>query len=202
MKPIPIKPQKRYVRNIIDTWNEATAQELVDGRNWYPTAHSLAVLIGDGDAVKGAGVIAALSAQTSWERNQVLAVRAVSGEHVGTTGERLAKVQAILDGTHPGAVLPMDKKTGQFFLCIADPNHRGAVVIDRHAFDCAVGKIYGSENRGLSAAGRYALIANAYREAADQLGELPLTVQATCWLVQLRRTAELPHRQARETVAA
>jgi hypothetical protein len=56
-------------------------------------------------------------------------------------------------------------------------------VIDRHAHDVAVGRAFGSQDRGLTYGPRYALFADAYREAARRLGELPSTVQAVTWLV-------------------
>ncbi|AXK37692.1 hypothetical protein DVA86_27315 [Streptomyces armeniacus] len=71
---------------------------------------------------------------------------------------------------------------------MADPGDTDAVVIDRHAHDIAVGDIYGRRDRGLSGQ-RYELLAAAYREAAQRLGELPSTVQAVTWVVHTDRIA-------------
>ncbi|QNP76166.1 hypothetical protein IAG44_39995 [Streptomyces roseirectus] len=76
-----------------------------------------------------------------------------------------------------------------FFRCIADPCDPDAVVIDRHAHDVAVGEIYGTRERGLGNARRYALLAHCYREAALRLGELPSTVQSVTWVVHTERIA-------------
>ena len=99
---------------------------------------------------------------------------------VGTPGSEPAIAQA---GIAPEDVLPMQRKTGQFFLCIVDPINKDAVCIDRHAHDVAVGVPYGDWSRGLSTHSRYKLIADCYREAARRLGELPMVVQATTWVV-------------------
>jgi hypothetical protein len=50
-----------------------------------------------------------------------------------------------------------------------------------------VGEEYGIKDRGLSSKGRYNLIASAYREAAQRLGELPSVVQAVTWVVWRER---------------
>jgi hypothetical protein len=154
-------------------------------------------MIADGNVTMGAGVIAALSAQASWARNQRMAAAAVKGEPVGSTRERLSKVAKIMAGADPVDVLPMDLKTGHFYRCILDPSDPDAVVIDRHAHDLAVGELYGNAPRGLTAT-RYAMLAHCYREAAQRLGELTSTVQAVTWCSHIDATAELPHRQARK----
>jgi hypothetical protein len=39
------------------------------GRKWYRRAHAEAVMVGDGDAKRGAGILAALSNQCPWDNN-------------------------------------------------------------------------------------------------------------------------------------
>ena len=185
---IPIKADKvtreGYVQNVIDVWNSATNDQLSVGRNWYRTAHQIADMMTDGDVEIGAGLLAALSPQTSWWLNIELASDAydtgVPSRHVG---DALSKANRILAGVDPVQVLPMQRKTGHFYRCILDPADAEAVCIDRHAHDVAVGQRYGDASRGLNAHGRYNLIAEVYREAARRLGELPQTVQAVTWVV-------------------
>ena len=102
----------------------------------------------------------------------------------GQTGNTLAKVHAILAGADPADLLPMDLKTGQFYLAIIGDTH--AVVIDRHAHDVAVGKRYGESSRGLSNPNRYATLAHAFTLAGDVLGTPD--VQPVTWLVQKEST--------------
>lgn len=194
LKPIPTatidSEFEAYVQRIIAAWHAAPIGGRSRGRSWYQTAHQLAEMISDGDARQGAGVIAALSANTGWQRNCQLATQALAtGTARGHFGDALRKAQAIIDGQDPETVLPMDSKTGHFFRCIADPSDADAVVIDRHAHDIAAGVVYGSADRGLSNKTRYALLAHAYREAARRLGELPSTVQAVTWVAHVEREA-------------
>ncbi|MGS2646061.1 DUF7178 family protein [Streptosporangium sp. G12] len=173
-----------YVNNIIRVWDSATCDQLARGRNWYPTAHQLAEMMSDGHVVKGAGVIAALSANKRWGENIVLANRAFdAGKASGHFSDAIRKAERIMSGEQPEQVLPMDIKTGHFYRCILDPTDPDAICIDRHAHDIAVGERYGQKSRGLGARGRYALMAHVYREAAQRLGELPQVVQAVTWVV-------------------
>jgi hypothetical protein len=185
---IPIKTDARtreqYVRNIIDTWLDASAEQELQGRDWYPSAHRLAESMTGGDVRVGAGLLAALSPQTAWWLNIELATEAYqSGTPARHTGNCLAKAAKILAGVDPVEVLPMDRKTGHFYRSILDPTDADAVCIDRHAHDIAVGEEYGAKDRGLGSKGRYALIAHCYREAAQRLGEIPSVVQAVTWVV-------------------
>ncbi|MFF1676092.1 hypothetical protein ACFVYG_08675 [Streptomyces sp. NPDC058256] len=190
--------REQYVRNIIATWRSATPEQLQRGRTWYQTAHDLASAITDGDARAGAGVLAALSANKSWPETTALARRSwETGVLSGHFQDALTKVAQIMAGADPTDVLPMRRKTGMFFLCIADPLDTDAVVIDRHAHDVAVGETYGQRDRGLSTASRYALLADCYREAALRLGELPNTVQAVTWVVHTERIAGTSTRGSR-----
>lgn len=176
--------REQYVKNIVKVWQAAKGEQVTQGRLWYKTAHDLADMMTEGDVRKGAGVLAALSPQTSWSQNVELARKACeTGEPTGHLGDALAKAAKILAGADPVEVLPMDRKTGHFYRCILDPADADAVCIDRHAHDIAVGEEYGAKDRGLGSKGRYALIAHCYREAAQRLGELPSVVQAVTWVV-------------------
>lgn len=180
--------QQRYVRNIIRTFESATADQEKRGREWYTRAREVADMISEGDVRAGAGVIAALSVQKAWPLNMTMARRTFEARRPsGHTQDALRKATKILAGADPADVLPMTSKTGMFFRTIMNPDDPDAVVIDRHAHDVAVGERYGSTDRGLSSRTRYATLAHAYREAARILGELPSTVQAVTWLVQSER---------------
>jgi hypothetical protein len=173
-----------YIGNIMAAWHAASPGQRARGRVWYPAAHEIAALIGGGSIPRGAGIIAALSANKRWDANITLARRCAAGHVSGHTAVALAKVRAIMAGARPEDVLPMRLKTGHFYRCIADPSDRGAVVIDRHAHDVAAGQRYGNRDRGLSNHNRYAALAGAYRLAARELGELPQIIQAVTWVRQ------------------
>jgi hypothetical protein len=184
---IPVKPsdstRRRYIRNIIAVYEQATDDQKTQGFNWYPTAHQLASFLSEGDVQRGAGVIAALSANKAWDTNQKLAGDAFGGDVHGHTRDNLEKVAKIMAGVDPTEVLPMGMKTGNFYRNILDPEDTEAVTIDRHAHDVAVGRPYGDEERGLGAKGRYAVLSLAYRNAAAKLGILPSELQAVVWVV-------------------
>lgn len=178
----------QYVDNIVRAFLDTTPEQREFGRQWYPVAHSLALILGDGDARKGAGVIAALSPLKRWKDNIKLATDAAEGNIHGHTRVTLTKVQAILEGGDPLEVLPEGSKTWNFYRAILDPDDPDTVVIDRHAHDVAVGRRYNEEPRGLDNKRRYALIALAYRLATRKLQvilKLPDLVtnvtQATVW---------------------
>lgn len=176
------------VHNVMNVWHSATPEQMAEGRSWYRVAHQMAAMMMDGDVRTGAGVIAALSPQTPWWMNVELASDACeSGRPSRHVGDALSKATRILAGEDPAHVLPMHRKTGQFYLCMLDPSDSRAVCIDRHAHDIAVGVRFGSERRGLDARSRYDMIAGVYRDAASRLGELPMTVQAVTWTVWRER---------------
>lgn len=112
-----------------------------------------------------------------------MARKAFGGEVGGHFADALGKVRAIIDGADPADVMPMASKTGQFFICIADPADPDAVVVDRHAHDVVAGMKYGNQDRGLKSAIRYASIADAYRMAGKSLGMIPSELQAIVWTV-------------------
>ena len=185
---------ERYVTNIILRYGQANTEQKIAGERWYVTANQLAYMISGGDVVKGAGVLAALSANKSWTENVKLAKRAFEkGTPSGHTRVQLEKARKIMEGefsNSPLDVLGNGEKTRNFFECIVNPKHETAVCIDRHAHDVAVGEIYGNDDRGLSAKGRYELLARAYREAARRLGTNPATVQAVTWVVQVENYSQ------------
>lgn len=193
--------RRRYIRNIVKVYNEATEDQKRRGAEWYRTAHQIADFLSEGDVVKGAGVIAALSANKAWDINQRLAADALNGNAHGHTAANLEKVAKIMSGVDPSEVLPMSAKTGNFYRCILDPDDQEAVCIDRHAHDIAVGRTYGEEDRGLSAKGRYAVLSLAYRNAAAKLGISPSVLQATTWVVWTERNAGVKRRPTSDRYA-
>lgn len=187
---IPVNPsmstRRRYALNILAAYRNSTDAQKLKGAQWYPVAHDLAEMISGGDVRKGAGVIAALSANKSWSENVKLSTRAfASGKATGHTKVTLTKATRIMNGEDPTTLLPMGLKTGNFYRSIIDPTDPEPVCVDRHAHDVAVGRIYGEEERGLSSKGRYAAIADAYRRAAKVLGMVPSELQAIVWVAHV-----------------
>jgi hypothetical protein len=181
----PSEAQRRaYAVNVAAAWFACSAEQRSAGRRWYREAHDIAKVLASGDVIIGAGVIAALSPQTSWTLNLELAARAFDdGYASGHVGDATRKADRIMSGEDPESVLPTGSKTLAFYQCIRDAGEGDAVVIDRHAHDVAVGQIYGGQDRGLDHRGRRpAIIAEAYRTVATMVCEPPCAVQAAVWV--------------------
>lgn len=191
-------PTKRvYAANpnsarIVDVWRQATVSELVEGMDWYRDAHALAVRLDPADPSQAAGVIAALSPMMAWGQNVNLAIRAYAdGKASGALSASVAKADRILSGERAADVLGGDKVRA-FWGVIADPTSN-AVVVDRHAFDIAVGRVTNNESRGaLGRKGVYVAFSNAYVRAARVIARetgmdvSPSQVQAVTWTVWRR----------------
>lgn len=197
--------------NIEKMYRSATPEQVRSGQDWYRQAHRF--VAERDDPSRGAGVIAALSPGQQWDLNkaqfhqfyatpeshfQQLAQASTQGEKARKAthselfgGTPLARQSAanilraydIRAGANPEDVLPMRKKTGNFYQNIRDPDDPHPVTIDTHAHDIAVGQKYPWKmDRGLSAVGRYGHFADAYRQAAAHLDvPTPNIVQAVTW---------------------
>lgn len=173
--------RKQLVDNILSVYDRASTAARSQGMGWYHTAHDLAGVVGFGDYDKGAGIIAALSANTGWTQNERLALAISEGKEVGHLSKVLDKVKRITAGEPVLMVLGNGQKTINFFLNIADPEASGAVTVDRHAHDVARGQVWGSKQRGLTTVSRYSILADAYRAAAALRGIRPHEMQAVTW---------------------
>lgn len=188
----PSRQQRKVlVDNILRVYDHGTTRQYTEGMTWYNTAHDLAGMVGFGDYSKGAGVIAALSANTGWSRNRELAEMVANGKgdqvkHFGTV---LSKVEKIMGGAPPASVLGKGLKTQSFYLNIMDPTLVGPVTVDRHAHDIARGVEWGNSNRGLTTLARYNVIADAYRDAAALRDIKPHEMQAVTWVIWRDRIA-------------
>ena len=168
------------VHNILSVYNCADYADVIAGREWYQTAQDLAREIAPNLAM-GAGVIAALSPQMSWDRNVLLARRAFhDGAASGGLGANVRKADRILAGESPDDVLG-GLKVRSFYANIVEP-HGEAVTVDRHAYDIALGRVTPSaEKFALARKGVYAGLADHYRLAAQIAHVPPATMQAITW---------------------
>lgn len=193
---VPVADRKYAARpnsaNIVRVWEQATVQELAEGMDWYRDAHALAVKLSPSDPASAAGVIAALSPMMDWGQNVNLAVRAYrDGQASGALFSNVAKANRILAGERPEDVLG-GNKVRAFYGVIADPSS-DAVVVDRHAFDIAVGRVTNNVTRhALGRKGVYESFATAYVRAAKTISKATgmdvsaSQVQAVTWTVWRR----------------
>lgn len=182
--------------NILSVYNKAYPTQHDIGMQWYAKAHRLARDMSIKHKLKSyryaAGILSVLSPATNWERNIIDAnvVCATKNEEnivVTTYGQFLAKALAIKNGRDPDTVISKvtGKKTWAFYQCISKPMNDLHVVVDRHALAIALGRPLGDLERGqmLKRVGVYEKISDAYKEAASEVGILPLQIQAVTWTV-------------------
>lgn len=186
---------KPSVSNILAVYNGATADNVRFGLQWYSIANNAALSMGGGRAWhlnRNAGIIAALSPMNGWDNNirkarEVVSLRGRISVEKGQPngigiGSNVAKAIAIYRGADPLDILKGDKVTA-FYRTIVDPTGDIDPVIDRHAFDIAVGEPTSDKRRGiLSRKGVYAEFAHAYREAAKIAGIGSSQMQAITWV--------------------
>lgn len=191
---------KPLVSNVLAVYNNATADHLRSGLSWYLDAHNFCVTMAGnrgqfGHATKVrrvAGIVAALSPLNGWGNNKAKAIQLINqrgivsvdengGNGIGL-GRNVAKAQAIYNGADPLDILKGDKVRA-FYRTIVDPMGDIDPVIDRHAFDIAVGERTDEKRRGaLSRKGVYSEFANVYREAAIIAGIGSAQMQAITWV--------------------
>ena len=166
---------------------QATDDERLDGEAWYLAARDIAALvgaIGGWSAEAGAGIVAALSPQCSWDENVARALAFARGDDVGGLGDGLGKATKIAAGAHPLDVLG-GRKVRSFYHNIIGHTHH--VTVDRHAVAIVYGRpLSDREIKVLERCGAYAVIASAYRATARRLGLDPSTLQAITWLAWRR----------------
>jgi len=183
------------VANVLAVYNGASAQNMRDGLSWYLDAHNLCRTAGGGRAWnvrRNAGIVAALSPMNHWENNKRKAAMVISKRGAitfaenGSNGIGLAdnvrKAIAIYKGADPLDILGGDKVRA-FYATILDPTGDITPVIDRHAFDIAIGMRTNDAAR--TALGRknvYSEFARVYREAAQIAGIGAPQMQAITWV--------------------
>lgn len=173
------------VANVLAVYNGASNDAFLSGLSWYDDAHNFAREIGGSKFHRAAGVIAALSPMNGWENNKRKAAQLYSQNGIGTgcgLTSNVRKAEAIFAGNDALDVLRGDKVRA-FYLTIVEPYGDIDPVIDRHAFDIAVGERTDDKRRGiLSRKGVYAEFAAVYREAALIAGIGAAQMQAVTWV--------------------
>lgn len=172
------------VSNVLAVYAQADADSLREGLSWYLDAHNFANILDPDNPRKAAGIIAALSPMNGWEPNKNAAAKVYAeGTAFGThTVPNEVKADSILCGAEPLDVLKGDKVRA-FFRTIAEPFGLIQPVIDRHAFDIAVGRVTDEKSRGiLGRKGVYDLFASVYIDAAKVAGISSSQMQAVTWV--------------------
>jgi hypothetical protein len=181
--------------NILSMYRRATPEQADAGAHWYDAARKLATDYARRYGVtkqRAAGVIAALSPQVSWKKNQDYARTILEATYTCSVKPRAQclygnwdKAWKIANGTdtasHPLVVLK-GPKVLSFYRNICGKGDR-SVTVDSWASRVAV-----PEGIYLTPV-QYRKIADAYTRVADMLDTVPAHVQATCWIA-IRGTGE------------
>lgn len=191
--------------NLFAVYDAASNEEHKLGARWYSEALSIAESVADvagayergtSCARYGAGILAALSPQRSWDANVDSAwLYAETGADPLACADQLRKCAALDAGADPVDVLG-GRKVRSFFANILRPEHAGAVTIDRHAVAILFGRnLSERETKVLERVGAYQYCAGIYRTAARRLGVLPCELQAVTWLAWRRLKANPAHEE-------
>jgi hypothetical protein len=172
------------VANVLSVYTAASADHLREGLSWYLDAHNVASILDTDNPARGAGVIAAMSPMMGWETNKraaFLAFERGTADGLGLS-RNVAKANRILAGDKPLDVLGGDKVRA-FYATILDPHGHVIPVIDRHAFDIAVGEVTDEKARSsLSRKGVYQAFGEVYIQAAKVAGISSSQMQAVTWV--------------------
>lgn len=180
------------VSNVLDVFDRASAPAVAYGSTWYHDAHAIARDIGGNRYMRAAGVISALSPLNVWSNNvnKARLIYSLNGNVVIDPitrkngiglSKNVEKALAIYNGNDALDVLTSNK-TRAFFLSIADPDGIHIPVIDRHAFDIAIGMRTNDAARGtLGNKGVYPAFAGVYIMAAKARNVSPSVMQAITW---------------------
>jgi hypothetical protein len=185
------------VLNILAFYARATASERYNGFRWYPSAYDSAVTYATRYGVSvttAAAVIAALSPQTEWGHNLRWADETIAAYVSGNPlprrglGNNVIRAERALRGDTADIMRESGTlKVRNFYGSII--GERGAVCVDRHAIRIALGDSALASPPGLTDK-RYNLTAEAYRDAARELGKGARHVQAVTWIVCKRERGE------------
>ena len=212
--------KRRLVRgsfhNILDCFERASSETVVDGAVWYPTANGQAEGVGKrldhyGQAVleskhekivMGAGIISALSPQTNWEQNKKMAyyfaetldkpnwctdINYQKALAIVASPTAPFGLQTVILEEHIAKILH-GKKTTAFFRNIVNPfGQNNLPTIDRHAISIYLGRRCTYTELVRGLGGTAnKTISNAYIKASKILECTPQVVQAITW-VQWRK---------------
>lgn len=175
-----------YVWNILDTWRVATPDEIESGMQWYDVAHATARSLDPKNPARAAGIIAALSPMVRWDRNKAMAEFVYANGHANGLGlgGNCRKAELIFAGNEPLDILGGDKVRA-FFQTILDPANAELVVVDRHAYDIALGAIHTDDTRNIGKR-VYRTLSKAYCDAATIANVMPSQMQAITWVTHRR----------------
>lgn len=189
-----------YTDNILDTYHQATGEEVYNGIHWYNLAQELSTGVSSRLGVPlttVVGVIAALSPNNKWERNitngsdlieAYLRGDPIESVKVSTYHTMKDKAWSIMVDALTTDKDILTRLNGQkiksFYECIIGHD---TCCIDGHAFNIRNGKKVGlSDNKTNIGKKLYAEVQEDYVKAGSVLGLKAYEVQAVTWVAWRR----------------
>ncbi len=187
-------------------YNQATDQQFQEGMNWYQMVHTFASGLATKYGINqesASAIIAVLSPQLRWDKNELAAIAICNGEiPIGVLKLSVAKAQALFanaKSSNPLSIWDVNAtspkgnsikaigglKVTSFAHNIITPFDKTYVTCDSHMLEAYLGRT--ATTNELSALGRrkvYNEVSNAIKKAAKKAGLLPLDFQAVVWMVQ------------------
>jgi hypothetical protein len=199
------------IANLARLMRLAEAEDWRQGLVWYKEARLFAKALGGAAGYTGEGaltvsahVVACLSASMGWDNNQVAAVKVVDAFNAGVRAGDYRNpmfpfvarntlfvdkaLRVLADGPTSNAL--KGEKVEAFADNIINPLTSAAVTVDRHAAAACYRRSLTDDEMSLAVgAGRYGLLADAYKVVAAAFGVRPLEAQAIIWVVWRHRKA-------------
>jgi hypothetical protein len=187
----------------------ATSNEIENGRNWYPIARQFCLDLAKKYHVKlevVTAVTSALSPGNNWDKNQA-DVKALFKRPLDFTTSTYKKNKIKALKFYHGRLIPSVaygqnnwSKTACFFDNISNPTSSKLVTLDRHASRVCHGYNLTPNEAILyvNTKPKYSLTSQAFRIVASQAKLRPLECQAITWLVYKRLFADV-RKKTRET---
>lgn len=175
--------------NLSRLYSQATTEDIAHGLAWYPRAHRIVVEWSDtyGYSIATvACVIAAISPQTMWDRNLIIANDVLAGRPPSIGGairSNIVKAQRIR-ADRAGQIIPyfpFGPKVASFAANLA--GDYSMVTVDTHGTQAAVNDVNATIHLTWT---RYATFADAYQRAARSVKVVPADFQAVIWCVWKR----------------
>lgn len=190
-KGISFLDHEHMVANILARYNDTVGDKAwirAAGQQWYPSARAWILKMlddtgSDMDLDKAAAIVAQYSENASWTDNMARAMNYFNGKPTKAFKATDARTKAIADSDDPLSMTKGPKVNNFVRAILGADRFPDAVAVDRWAARISLGsddKELASKILGRS--GGYEAMANAYRDAARQLGIAPSELQAVTWV--------------------
>lgn len=193
----------KVINNILKYYKLSSNIEKLRGKNWYIEAKYFCRIMQDRygyELYQIAGVLAALSPQTSWQDNKRIAELFLQGQRDNLhNGSQIYKAELCLESNCELDIFFIltkeGKKTSYFFANIISPLLDNGATIDRHAMAVCFlkpNKIRSlSDNEAQISKKQYEFFNLCYKEASKKVGLQAKQLQAITWGT-FRRLKGLP----------